>query len=105
MESYMSKSNPVSFKKVQTGIGIGCLLLCLALRAQAAPLAAGDPILLPGTQDGFDFIRVDTAANRLLLGHEGNKSFDVFDIASKKLLKVVPTGTSQDATTDVKRGC
>jgi hypothetical protein len=29
------------------------------------------PVLLPGTQNGFDFIRVDTAANRLLLGHEG----------------------------------
>src|SRR6266705_1456659 len=84
---------------------VGCLLLALTLHTQAAPLMAGDPILLPGTQEGYDFIRVDTGANRLLLGHEGNKSFDVFDIASKKLLKVVPTGTSQDATTDVKRGC
>lgn len=79
--------------------------MALALRAQAAPLTAGDPILLPGTQEGYDFIRVDTAADRLLLGHEGNKTFDVFDIASKKLLKVVPTSTSQDATTDVKHGC
>src|SRR6266705_414497 len=84
---------------------VGCLLLALTLHTQAAPLMAGDPILLPGTQEGYDFIRVDTGANRLLLGHEGNKSFDVFDIASKKLLKVVPTGTSQDATTDVNRGC
>jgi DNA-binding beta-propeller fold protein YncE len=75
-----------------------------AVRVQSASLTAGDPILLPGTHDGFDFIRVDTAANRLLLGHEGNKSFDVFDLDSKKLLKVVPTSTSQDATTDVKRG-
>lgn len=84
---------------------IGCLLLNLALATQAAPLTAGDPVPLPGTHDGFDFIRIDTAKNRLLLGHEGNKSFDVFDMTSKKLLKVIPTSTAQDATTDDKRGC
>lgn len=88
---------------IQT-LGLGCLLLLLASGAQAAPLIAGEPIPLPGTKDGFDFIRMDTAANRLLLGHEGNKTFDVFDLDSKKLLKAVPTSTSQDAATDVKRG-
>lgn len=92
------------FKKIKSGIGAGCLLMVLMLRTQAAPLTAGEPILLPGTHDGFDFIRVDITGNRLLLGHEGNKSFDVFDLDSKKLLKVVPTSTSQDATTDAKRG-
>src|ERR1039458_1581683 len=102
---FMIKMKTVTFKKIQTGISAGCLLLALALRAQAAPLTAGDPILLPGTQEGYDFIRMDAAADRLLLGHEGNKSFDVFDIAARKLLKVVPTSTSQDATTDAKRGC
>jgi hypothetical protein len=40
-----------------------------------------------------------------LLGHEGNKSFDIFDLDTRKLLKVVPTSTSQDATTDAKRRC
>jgi DNA-binding beta-propeller fold protein YncE len=39
-----------------------------------------------------------------LLGHEGNKSLDVFDLDSKKLLKSIPTGTTQDAAVDVKRG-
>jgi|ERR1017187_1663010 DNA-binding beta-propeller fold protein YncE len=101
----MSKKNVVGFKIIQSGLSVGCLLFALTLRAPAAPLTAGEPVLLPGTQDGYDFIRVDTAANRLLLGHEGNKSFDVFDLDAKKLLKVVPTSTSQDATTDVKRGC
>lgn len=100
----MLKFKAVSFKTMVSCISTGCLLLALTLRTQAAPLTAGEPILLPGTQGGFDFIRVDTTANRLLLGHEGNKSFDVFDLATKKLLKVVPTSTSQDATTDVKRG-
>ena len=69
----------------------------------AAPLTAGEVIPLPGTSGGFDFIRIDTAGNRLLLGHEGNKTFDVVDLKSKKLLKAVPTGTSQDGATDVKR--
>jgi len=83
---------------------LGCGLLSLALSAQAAPLTPGAPIPLPGTHGGFDFIQIDVAANRLLLGHEGNKTFDVFDLASKKLLKAISTSTSQDATTDAKRG-
>jgi DNA-binding beta-propeller fold protein YncE len=91
-------------KRVWFSIRTTGLLLALALRSPAAPLTAGDPILLPGTHGGYDFIRIDTAANRLLLGHEGNKSFDVFDLGSKKLLKIVPTGTAQDVAVDVKRG-
>ena len=86
---------------------LGCLLFALSLNAQTAaptaPLTAGEPVPLPGTAGRFDFIRIDTAGNRLLLGHEGNKSFDVFDLGSQKLLKAVPTGTSQDGAADVKR--
>ncbi len=105
IEMTTSKMNVFGFKKISAGISAGCLLLAFALQAQAAPLTAGDPILLPGTTDGYDFIRVDTAADRLLLGHEGYKSLDVFDINAKKLLKVVPTSSSQDGVADVKRGC
>jgi DNA-binding beta-propeller fold protein YncE len=90
--------------RIGFGIGLGCLLPAPALQAQTAPLTAGTPILLENTKDGFDFIRVDSAGNRLLLGHEGNKSLDVFDLGSLKLLKVVPTGTAQDAAVDVKGG-
>jgi DNA-binding beta-propeller fold protein YncE len=100
----MQKVNAGPFERALTCLGAGCLAIALVSRVQAAPLTAGSPILLPGTQQGFDFIRIDPAANRLLLGHEGNKTFDVFDIASGKLLKVIPTSTSQDATTDVKGG-
>lgn len=91
--------------QLSSAIAFGSVLLTLAATATAAPLTPGDPILLPGVKDRFDFIRMDTANNRLLLGHEGNKTFDVFDLDSKKLLKAVATSTSQDATTDVKRGC
>jgi DNA-binding beta-propeller fold protein YncE len=85
-------------------LGISACVLALATTSHAAPLTAGDAIELTGAKGGCDFIRIDTAANRLLLGHTGNKSFDVFDIASKKLLKVVATSTAQDAVADVKRG-
>ena len=80
---------------------LGSLLFTLSLNAQNAPLTAGDAIPLPGTTGGYDFIQFDSAKNRLLLGHEGNKSFDVYDLASGRLA-VAPTSTSQDAATDVK---
>lgn len=100
----MNKISLHSTAKISLAISLGCVALALAVTASAAPLTAGDPVTLPGVKDGFDFIRVDTAGNRLLLGHEGNKTFDVFDLESKKLLKAVPTSTSQDAAADVKNG-
>jgi DNA-binding beta-propeller fold protein YncE len=83
---------------------VGGLLAMFALSAQAAPLTPGQPILLPGTHGKFDFIRFDASSDRLLMGHEENKTFDVFDLRSEKLLKAVATGTAQDAAVDVKRG-
>ncbi len=88
--------------KTKFAFGIAAWLFAFSLSAQMVPLTAGTPIPLPGTTGGYDFIQTDAAGNRLLLGHEGNHSFDVFDLASHQLLKVVPTGTSQDAATDVK---
>jgi len=81
-------------------------LISISLNAQTntpAPLTAGEPIPLAGTSGRFDFIRVDTANNRLICGHEGNKTFDVVDLAAKKFLKAVPTGTSQDGAVNPKR--
>ena len=78
--------------------------LLASLASHAALLTPGEPVLLQGTKKNFDFIRMDAHSNRLLLGHSGNKSFDVFDIASNKLLKSVATSTAQDATVDEKRG-
>lgn len=100
----MTRLSLKNTKRHQWLAALGGCLLTAALAASAAPLTPGEPILLPGTKGGFDFIRLDASANRLLLGHEGNKSFDVFDLDAKKLLKVVPTSTSQDAAVDVKRG-
>jgi len=93
------------WKGVLTKASVACCFLAFALSAQAAPpLTAGTPILLPGTHGGFDFMRVDTSANRLLLAQEkGNGAFLVFDLSTNKLLKRVPTSTSQDAAVDLKR--
>lgn len=80
-------------------------LLLYAMTAHAgAPLKASAPIPLPGAHGGFDFIQIDTSANRLLLDQEkGNTAFEVFDLRSKKLVKRVPTGTSQDVAVYQKR--
>ena len=73
--------------------------------AKAAPfLIAGKPIPLPGTSGRFDFIRMDPSSERLLLGHTGNHSFDVFDIKSGKLLKSFTGYDAADAGSDAVRG-
>ncbi len=84
--------------------GIACCVLACALSVQAAPpLTAGTPIKVSDSSGGFDFIRVDASANRLLLAQErGNAAFLVFDLSTKKLLRRVPTSTSQDAAVDLK---
>lgn len=92
------------FHTVVAGVALTAAWLGLSPVAKAAVLTPGRPIRLSGTHGKFDFIRVDSSRDRLLLGHEGNKSFDVFDLRSRQLIKVVPTGESQDAAVDVKRG-
>lgn len=85
-----------------TFAALDSLLFTLSLSAQSVPLVAGDSIPLSGMTGGFDFIQFDRSDDRLLLGHEGNHSVDVFDLKSRQLLKSVATGTSQDAATDVR---
>jgi DNA-binding beta-propeller fold protein YncE len=81
-----------------------CLVFCALSTNAAPPLKAGAPILLPGTHGGFDFIHVDASTNRLLVDQEhGNQAFLVFDLGTRKLLKRVPTGTTQDVAVDLKR--
>src|SRR5260370_21563486 len=96
----MSKTNVIGFEKIQTGITAGCLLAALALRAYSAPLTAGDPLPPPRTTGGFDFIRIYTARNRLLLGNEGNKSFAASALGSQQVLKARPNTPTQDALAD-----
>ncbi|MGH9680322.1 MAG: YncE family protein [Candidatus Acidiferrales bacterium] len=97
---------PVNCRKILFAVAslAGCLAFCALAVNAAPPLKAGAPILLPGTNGGFDFIHVDASANRLLLDQEkGNQAFDVFDLSSRMLVKRVPTGTTQDVSVDLKR--
>src|SRR5438477_5139010 len=100
----IAKSNRNGWETMQSILGLACLLLASLLPAPAAPLTAGDPILLEKTKGGFDFIRIDPSRHRLLLAHTGNKSFEVFDLDSRRLLKSLPTGAAQDSAVDDKNG-
>jgi DNA-binding beta-propeller fold protein YncE len=92
----------VDLNRFPCRLGLGCLFLALAYSAPGASLTAGEPIVLEKTHGRFDFLRLDTAKHRLLLAHTGNKSLDVFDLDSRRLLKSVPTGAAQDSAVDLK---
>jgi DNA-binding beta-propeller fold protein YncE len=66
-----------------------------ATRAAGAPLVAGEPMVVPDSKGGFDYLQVDEAQRRLLANHTANNTLDVFDLDSGKLLKHVPTGAAQ----------
>jgi DNA-binding beta-propeller fold protein YncE len=100
----MSRMRMSGLKQVQWGLGLAGVFLALANSAQSEPLTAGQPIALEQTRGRFDFIRIDTARHRLLLAHTENKTLDVFDINSRKLLKSVPAGAAADAAVDAKNG-
>jgi YVTN family beta-propeller protein len=80
-------------------LGAILCLACSPLRA-AQPLAAGTPILVPGSTGSFDFLHVDAANRRLLAAHTGNNSLDVFDLDTGKLIKHVATGKAQGEAVD-----
>jgi DNA-binding beta-propeller fold protein YncE len=89
---------------VSASVAFGLLAFTWSTHAAAPALKAGTPIPIAGAHGGFDFIRVDASAHRLLLAQEGgNGAFGVFDLSSRTLLKRVPTGTSQDAAIDVQQ--
>ncbi len=51
-----------------------------------------------GTQGKFDFIKIDSANNRLLACHTGNGSLDVIDLITSKLIMSIPTGNAQGSS-------
>jgi hypothetical protein len=98
----MSNTKMKSSAHLRCGLALAGVLLVPVLSAWSASLSPGEPVLLEKTGGKFDFIRVDIAKNRLLLAHTGNKSLDVFDLESKRLLKSVATGAAQDCAIDAK---
>ncbi len=85
-------------------------LTCSAFSLMLLPLMAADaltpqpPVEVTGTQGKFDFIKIDSAQNRLLACHTANGSLDVIDGATSKLIKSIPTGAAQGVAVDTKGG-
>src|SRR6478609_6407012 len=48
----------------------------VAVLAADAPLIGHEPIEIPNSRGGFDFLEVDAARDRLLLDHVGNGTLD-----------------------------
>jgi DNA-binding beta-propeller fold protein YncE len=76
------------------------LLIIPCLVSAADSLTPANPVELTGTQGKFDFIKVDSANNRLLACHAGNGSLDVIDVRTSKLIKSIPTGNAQGVAID-----
>jgi hypothetical protein len=76
------------------------LLIIPLLVSAADSLTPGNPVEVTGTQGKFDFIKIDSANNRLLACHTGNGSLDVIDLTTSKLIKSIPTGNAQGVAID-----
>jgi DNA-binding beta-propeller fold protein YncE len=76
------------------------LFIIPRLVSAADCLTPGNPVELTGTQGKFDFIKIDSANNRLLACHTGNGSLDVIDVITSKLIKSIPTGNAQGVAID-----
>ena len=70
----------------------------------AAPLVASQPISIPNSHGGFDFIEVDQQSSRLLAPHTKNGTFDVFDSTNGQLLKQCAVGATQSVAVNDKAG-
>jgi DNA-binding beta-propeller fold protein YncE len=79
------------------------LTLPLVCFAAEAPLKAHDPIEIPNSRGGFDFLEVDKANRRLLLDHTGNGTLDIIDLKTEKLLKQLKTGAAMGVAIDAQK--
>ncbi len=80
----------------------GLLVGPLAFAADA-PLKPHEPIEIPNSKGGFDYLQVDNANRRLLLDHTGNGSLDVIDLNTEKFVKSIKTGAAQGVAVDSKK--
>jgi DNA-binding beta-propeller fold protein YncE len=83
-------------------LSIVCLSLIIIPRLTWAgdSLTPENPVELTGTRGKFDFIKIDSANNRLLACHTGNGSLDLIDVITPKLIKSIPTGNAQGVAID-----
>src|SRR5258705_10912794 len=86
-------------------LGIGLMFLAAAESVKgAAPLILEEPIVVPDSKGGFDYLQVDSEKRRLLANHTGNNTLDIFDVENGKLIKHVPTGKAQGVAIDSQAG-
>ena len=90
--------------KPKTILSLVCSSLLIITRLVSATdfLTPENPVELTGTQGRFDFIKIDSANNRLLACHTGNGSLDVIDVITSKLIKSIPTGNAQGVAIDAE---
>ena len=83
-------------------LSIVCSSLLIIPRFVSATdsLTPENPVEVAGTHGKFDFIKIDSANNRLLACHTGNGSLDVIDTTTSKLIKSIPTGNAQGVAID-----
>src|ERR1700730_230605 len=83
-------------------LSLVCSSLLIITRLVSATdfLRPENPVELTGTQGRFDFIKIDSANNRLVACHTGNGSLDVIDVITSKLIKSIPTGNAQGVAID-----
>ena len=74
-----------------------------AVGAAAELLKAHEPIEIPNSRGGFDYLQVDEEKNRLLLDHTGNGTLDIIDLATEKLVKQIKTGAAQAVGVDAAK--
>jgi DNA-binding beta-propeller fold protein YncE len=92
-----------SFRIFFAGVAIVSLGFPRAIFSADAVLKAHDPIEIPNSKGGFDYLQVDKAKRRLLLDHTGNGTLDIIDLKTEKLLKQIKTGAAMGVAVDSKK--
>lgn len=75
-----------------------------SIAAQAPPLVAQPPLLLPRAPGRFDYLEFDARLHRLLVAHTGSRTFDVINAASGNPDRQVQLGEAHGIAVDVKDG-
>ena len=90
--------------KIISALALPCaLLFARPTNLTAAEVLNGhDPIEIPNSRGGFDYLQVDAVRNRLLLDHTGNGTLDIIDLATETLIKQIKTGAAMGVAMDAK---
>lgn len=83
------------------------LIAAIGATAQAAdapPLIAGQPVVVPRTPGRFDYMVIDDQNRRLLAAHTGSRQLAVYDLRTDTVTQAVDAGTIQSVAIDVRDG-